>query len=80
MTVERYCRCGGGMRLTTSSVHLAADVDALFTGIHTGDEHGPATPAQATAARRRRHDEPSRLELAPPPEPNVFWPPTGADQ
>jgi hypothetical protein len=51
--VTRYCRCGASMRGSVTPPAAARRVVALFDEFHTGEGHGPATAAQAAAARRR---------------------------
>lgn len=50
--LRRYCLCGGSMNGKASS-GLAEALTEVFDREHTGPGHGPATPAQASRARRR---------------------------
>lgn len=52
-TVKRYCLCGATASASSDVRSFAEGVIELFDQFHQGDGHGPATPAQARAARRR---------------------------
>lgn len=49
----RYCRCGAKVDVRSRPPALADEIAAMFVREHTGDGHGDATAAQASAARRR---------------------------
>lgn len=51
--LSRYCLCGAALHARSRPASTAQTLAAVFAGQHTGDGHGPATPAQAAAARRR---------------------------
>lgn len=52
-TAKRYCLCGSTAIASSNLRSFAEGVIELFDQFHQGDGHGPATPAQARAARRR---------------------------
>ena len=51
--LARYCSCGGSLVGAGRPARLVAAWSVMFDRIHTGPDHGPATQAQARAARRR---------------------------
>lgn len=53
--VKRYCLCGGAMTATGTDF-LVGGVAGAFDGVHCGEGHGPATAAQARAARRKNDE------------------------
>lgn len=50
---ERFCLCGGSVRVSSSDSEAVRFITDTFDRFHTGDGHGPATARQAGAARAR---------------------------
>ena len=50
---RRYCLCGGAATATSGNADMVQGISDMFDTVHAGDGHGPATAAQARAARRR---------------------------
>ena len=49
-TVTGHCLCGSSYRIT-SDARIAEGAARLWWQVHTGPDHGPATPAECRAAR-----------------------------
>lgn len=49
--VKRFCKCGDSA-IGSMSPHLVPKFDETWERIHSGEGHGPATPAEARKVRR----------------------------
>ena len=56
-TVSGHCLCGSSYRIT-SDARIAEGAAQLWWQVHTGQGHGPATPAECRAARLRAQRQP----------------------
>lgn len=52
-TTKRYCKCGAHFTHRGTSDGLADFLAMWWTDAHSGDGHGPATPAECGRARRK---------------------------
>ena len=57
LTKTTYCQCGAMIKLTADSTKALDGAMAIWWREHQGDGHGPATRAQALAARERNEYE-----------------------
>jgi hypothetical protein len=54
ITLERYCSCGGQLKVSTESLEAMIDFDKAFDEIHKGEAHVHAATAQEAARARRK--------------------------
>lgn len=54
ITLSTYCRCGGELVVSSSSLDTAVDIERIFKEAHAGDGHELfSDKAEAMRARRR---------------------------
>ena len=60
-TTKRYCKCGAHFTFRGTAKGLA-DWLPLWLDAHSGDGHGPATPAECGRARRKAEQAETQVE------------------